>query len=284
VELDADAIVFLAISVVAAFYMSFRFLRHTRLMEDMPTSRVRSAHQGYVELEGTSRLIEGTTITAPLTLTGCVWWFYEIEKKVRSGKRTSWSTIDKKSSPEFFHLEDETGACVIDPAGADVITAARRVWYGSSPWPADTKSSIFGNYRYTERLIKPGARVYALGMFNTRSTVLSAEEERAGMQEKLGAWKQDPERMKLLDVNRDGNIDVKEWEAARRVALVELRREHATTVTEGTHMLSLPGLKGQPYILSEVLQKDLCRRWRIYALLCFAWFLSGGAILVSQFV
>lgn len=287
-EFDADFVFFLGASVVLAFFMCFRFLRHTRLIEDTPTSRVRSAHQGYVELEGAGLLLEGSVISAPLTQTACIWWFYEIEKKVRRNKSTSWDTIEKKSSPDPFYLEDSTGRCVVNPAGADVITTSSHVWYGNSAWPSappSGKSLInFGSYRYTERRIEPGAQLYALGLFKTRNVVMDPVEENSALQEKLAEWKQDSERIKLLDVNRDGQLDVKEWEAARIVALKELRREHQTLVSEGLHTLSLPELKNQPYILSAVLQKDLCKRWRIYAGLCFAWFLIGGSIFVWQLV
>jgi hypothetical protein len=287
-EFDADAVFFLGASVVAAFYFSFRFLRHTRLIEDTPTSRVRSAHQGYVELEGVVHLLEGSTITCPLSKTDCIWWFYEIEKKVQRNKNTSWDTIDKKSSDAPFYLEDDTGRCVVNPVGAEVVTTFSRVWYGSSSWPTGlpSDSGFFnsGSYRYTERLIHAGSHLYALGLFKTRNVVMDSTEENAVLRDRLAEWKQDPERVKLLDVNRDGQLDVKEWEAARIVALKELRRTQQEVASEGLHTLSKPELKNQPYILSAVLQKDLCKRWRIYAGLCFAWFLIGGSIFVWQMI
>ncbi|MGH8455325.1 MAG: GIDE domain-containing protein [Nevskiales bacterium] len=287
-EFDADELFFLGASVIAAFYFSFRFLRHTRLIEDTPTSRVRSAPQGYVELEGTGHLLEGTTIACPLTRTDCLWWFYEIEKKVRRNKSTSWDSIDKKTSDAPFYLEDDSGRCVINPVGAEVVTTFRRVWYGNAAWPAGLPSDAgyfnFGSYRYTERLIEPGTHLYALGLFKTQNMVMDTAEERAALRAKLAEWKQDSERVKLLDVNRDGKLDIKEWEAARIVALKELQREHQTLASEGLHTLSKPEQGNQPYLLSTVLQKDLCRRWRWYAALCFAWFLLGGSVFVWQMI
>jgi hypothetical protein len=287
-EIDAEGMFFLGASVLVAFYYSFRFLRHTRLIEDTPTSKIRSAHQGYVELEGIAHPLENTAVACPLTNTGCVWWFYEIEKKVRSGKNTSWSTIDKKTSDAPFYLADDTGRCVVDPAGAEVVTTFKRVWYGGSAWPSGPpgRSGLFssGGYRYTERLILPASQIYALGLFATRNAVMDAADENAALREKLAEWKRDPERMQLLDVNRDGQLDVKEWEAARIVALKELRRAQQDQASEGLHTLSRPGLGSQPYLLSAVLQKVLCRRWRWYAALCFAWVLAGGSLFVWQLV
>src|SRR5436190_14925139 len=105
----------LELSVGWCFLASFRFLRQARLIEDTPTARLRSAPQGYVELEGIARLMDGPPIICPLTSTRCLWWYYRVEEKVRSGKNESWKTIDKKTSDDFFLLEDDTGTCIVNP-------------------------------------------------------------------------------------------------------------------------------------------------------------------------
>lgn len=286
-EADGDVVIALGASVVLAFYYCFHFLRHTRLIEDTPTSRIRSAHQGYVELEGNGHPVEGVPLSSPLSKTACIWWFYEIEKKVRRNKSTSWDTIDKKTSDDAFVLEDHTGHCLVNPAGAEVVTTHKRQWYGSSAWPSGgppAKTSFFnmGSYRYTERIIQAGEAVYALGLFRTLSASLDAGEERVALAATLAEWKQDAARMQLFDVNKDGEIDLKEWEAARRVALQQLRRERQQQASEGLHTMSKPDTKSQPYLISTVLQHDLCRRWRRYSGLCFAWFLIGGSLFVWQ--
>ena len=45
-----------------ALYFAFRNLHRARLIEDTPTSRIRSAHQGYVELIGEAAMMRGETI------------------------------------------------------------------------------------------------------------------------------------------------------------------------------------------------------------------------------
>ncbi len=286
-EADGDIVFALGVSAVVAFYYCFHFLRHTRLIEDMPTSRVRSAHQGYVELEGNGRPVNGTLLSSPLSKSECIWWFYEIEKKVQRNKRTSWDTIDKKTSTDAFLLEDDTGRCLVNPAGAEVVTSLKHQWYGGSAWPSSgppAKSSFFhiGSYRYTERLIRPNEAVYALGHFKTLGVTMDVDEERAALRAILADWKRDPERMQIFDVDNDGDICVKEWEAARRVALRQLRRERHQQASEGLHTLSRPEPGNQPFLISTVLQHELCQRWRRYSGLCFAWFLIGGSLFVWQ--
>ena len=46
------ALLLLAIAVVAGGGAALRWVRKARTIEDMPTSRIRSAAQGYVELAG----------------------------------------------------------------------------------------------------------------------------------------------------------------------------------------------------------------------------------------
>ena len=59
---------------IGGLIWGFRSWRRSRLIEDTPLSRVRSATQGYVELGGRARLMPGPPILAPLTLQSCTWW------------------------------------------------------------------------------------------------------------------------------------------------------------------------------------------------------------------
>src|SRR3546814_8668594 len=49
----------LALCAPLTFWLAFSRLRESRLIQDTPTSRVRSAAQGYVEFEGFARLMPG---------------------------------------------------------------------------------------------------------------------------------------------------------------------------------------------------------------------------------
>ena len=59
---------------LASLRAGFSGLRRTRHIEDVPTARVRSAHQGYVELIGTAHTMNGEPIIAPLSNTSCCWY------------------------------------------------------------------------------------------------------------------------------------------------------------------------------------------------------------------
>ncbi len=157
---------------VAGFIGAFYYFLRKRIIEDTPTARIRSAAQGYVELTGIGKLMDGPPIISPLTGTQCTWYSYQIEERRRSRRRTRWVTVDRGTSDELFLLEDETGTCVIDPEGAGVTPAARDIWYGATPRPASGPGGgrrwfSGGRYRYTEQRLHPGEPLFAIGLFET---------------------------------------------------------------------------------------------------------------------
>ena len=82
-------------AALVCLFAGWRQFRRLQVVEDTPKSLVRSAAQGYVELAGTSRLMPGEPILAPLTRMRCVWWSYRIEEYVGSGKSAHWQTVTK---------------------------------------------------------------------------------------------------------------------------------------------------------------------------------------------
>lgn len=282
-----------ALAGLAAFFGTFLFVRRGRLIEDMPTSRVRSAAQGYLELEGKAKLMDGEPIVCPLSMSRCVWWRYEVEERQTTvganGSRSSrWVTVESGRSDDCFLLDDGTGSCIVDPAGADVIPGVRRVWYGRGRRPdvgfeagKGWLRSLYCNYRYTEGLILPAAPVYALGSFRTQTGLPDSFDERADLAELLDKWKHDKAMMALLDANKDGTVDTREWEAARRMAQRKVREAHVERAL-ATPDLNIIGRarNGRPYILSGVPQAALVQRFRSRAAACLSLVCgSGGFVL-----
>ena len=66
---------------LACGYGTFYFIRRARIIEDTPTSRIRSASQGYVELIGTIKYFTSQAVFAPLTGQACAWYHFHIEKR-----------------------------------------------------------------------------------------------------------------------------------------------------------------------------------------------------------
>ena len=153
----------LAMSAVSFFAWVANYRRY-RDIQDLPTSKVASAAQGYVELFGRTALLPGEPIRSRLSRSPCCWYSYEIQEK---GSDNKWNTADSGSSVEQFLLVDETGQCVISPEGAEVVTHDQKSWEEL-------------DRRYNEWLLLPKSVVYAIGEFSTTTAdAVSARDERA---------------------------------------------------------------------------------------------------------
>jgi len=295
---------FTAALAVAGFIAGFSGLRRTRHIEDVPTARVRSAHQGYVELIGTATKLDGEPILAPLSHTPCCWYSYRVER--RRGR--DWSLVQSGSSDGIFLLRDDTGDCVIDPEGAEVTSRHKRSWsddgsgWGSLPVHVRLPSlgrkadllvdiggkvleqlgSGLGDYRYTESVILDGDPLYAVGHFHTLGPADHSSTERELTGAILREWKQRPETLReRFDSNRDGVIDAQEWERARTAAAHEAAREYAENLKrDQLHTLKKPS-DGRYFLLSNLEEFGLLRRYRWRMRLGFGAFLVlGGAVAV----
>ncbi len=261
---------FCAVLGVATPWSLYAFIRNSgkaRLIEDTPTSLIRSASQGFVELEGQASQLENLPIIAPLTNTQCIWWHFIIEKKVVRDKKTHWQVVETKTSDSLFMLEDETGGCLIDPEGAEVHPSVKKQWYGRSRWPSKGPGaggfSMFSSYRYHEHLIKPDEHIYALGLFRTQRASDGHFDEGSEVSALMREWKQDHDRLlKRFDVDNNGEIDSREWEAARRVALKRVREAQLErAIAPGLHILSKPANE-KDFIISTKSQEEITRRYR----------------------
>ena len=195
-----------------SFWFGFRWWQRARLIDDLPTSRVHSAAQGYVELQGQAKLTSGTAMIAPLTRRPCVWWTYRIQQKRRSGRNSRWVTVDEDRSVTPFLLEDDSGWCVVNPLGAEVFPENSRTWYGAgglpSTVPALASNSWFvgltSEYRYTEYWIGERELVDAMGQFRTVGGAGSVDRDSAVAQ-LLSEWKRDTKTlMARFDTDRNG--------------------------------------------------------------------------------
>ena len=278
-----SALLLASVAIVSTWY-TLRFLVRKRLIEDTPTSLIRSAAQGYVELQGYAKLIAGDPICAPLSGLACAWYRYAVERKERStntrGQTDSrWRTVDRGQSDALFYLDDGTGRCVIDPDGATVTPSVRRQWYGVTATPPritearawlgwSSLVTLGSQYRYTEERIAIGAPLYALGMFQTRGGAAPANDVTRETADLLSEWKADPKSLvRRFDTNSDGEIDLAEWERARAAAEQEVsanRRERPMAPAVDT--LSATAHRDQPYVLAARREDQLVSRYRSYLL------------------
>lgn len=277
----------LAALTLAAFAFAFVFLRRARIIEDTPTSKIRSAAQGYVELSGRGMLMDGAPIIAPLTTIQCTWYRYTVEKLGDKHSRI----VESGTSDELFLLEGATGCCVIDPEGAVVTASTKQVWYESS-YPSRRNiirgGSLFGGvgfggigkrYRYTEERMHSGEPLYAIGMFMSVGGASEAFNRREEVAALLKEWKQDhTSLLKNFDTNGDAEIDLQEWEAVRKAAHQQVRKAQTEQgLKPATHIMVKPKYGNRPYLLSVRPQRELVKNYKLKAAACLAGFLLTGS-------
>lgn len=220
-------------AAVVSAWSALRALSRARVIEDTPTAKVRSAPQGYVELWGVGRQMDGPPMIAPLSGLPCVWYRYRIEEQQAFERRgrteTRWVTVEQGQSDDLFWLEDATGRVVVDPEGAEVTPKAQDVWYSAGGRTLRNEPAFIAAYflrrpgvaphRFTEERLGERQGVYALGLLRSvRSEVdmPTVEQETVAL---LRQWKSDQAALKArFDLNHDGTIDQNEWMLARASA------------------------------------------------------------------
>lgn len=235
--------------------------RRARAIDDTPTSRIASAAQGYAEIVGRGRPLGGEPLLSPLRHLPCLWFRYLVEYR----KNDSWERESSGESDASFIVDDGSGECLVDPAGADILPAQKETW------------TQFDR-RYTEWTLIRDEEIYALGEFFTRngSDLGIARDEM--LKALLAEWKKDPqELLRRFDLDGNGELDMKEWELARAQARRDVERmANEAAAAPGIHTLRRPA-DGRLYLISSLPPEKLARRYRWWSFAHLALFFGGLA-------
>jgi hypothetical protein len=250
----------IGLNLCLAAFAWFSNLRRYRVITDHPTSRVASAPQGYIELDGQASDADGFGLIAPLSSLPCVWYRYELER--REGDK--WVASDSGVSRETLLLVDGSGKCLVDPDGAEVHTRHYRMW-------------IDGQSRKKEWLIQAGDKLYVIGDHVTLGGANSDLDYRADLATLLNEWKQDKaDLLHRFDADRNGEIDMQEWEQARLAAERQVARDHLDIRTrDGFHLLRKPGHR-RLFLIANQPPATLARNYRLWSWFHLAVLLGGS--------
>lgn len=226
-------------------------MRWRRAIVDTPTSRVASAAQGFVELIGVGQPLADTQLLSPFTQLPCLWYRYTVERQ----EDNDWKQVDRGESDLPFNLQDDSGRCEIDPVGAQILTTHKEI-------------RTQGDERHTEYVLLKGDRLYALGDFVSFSGAQVVLNTRLDVGDLLADWKADQaDLQRRFDLDRNGDIDDAEWQAARQAAEREVAQRHQTIRNQPTqHRLRKPASR-KPYLIANHPPEKLGRR--------YAWFSVG---------
>jgi hypothetical protein len=165
-----------AVAIVGGLYLFFRgfpLLARKRLFLNTPTSKIRSASLGLVEISGVAT--GPYTLPAPISGVPCFLycttaWLQSDESKTREWKKVAEETLHVP-----FFLNDGTGQLLVDPRGAelDLHRDFRQTYSDTifSPHAPPQVSSFLARHgatdsskiRIEERCIKPNDTLFVVG-------------------------------------------------------------------------------------------------------------------------
>ena len=97
---------------LTTFFNSLKNLEMKRLLENVPTSKIRSLAMGLVELKGKIQ-VKDKILKDPFDDKECVYWRIQIQELVKSGKTRKWVTRHKAKNQVPFLIGDQTGSVLI---------------------------------------------------------------------------------------------------------------------------------------------------------------------------
>ncbi|MGA3157384.1 MAG: GIDE domain-containing protein [Steroidobacteraceae bacterium] len=275
-DVHSPYLTLLLASLAALLYTAYRFFHRwheSRLFEDTPQARVRSAAQGYVKLTGIAKPLPGTPMRAPLSGRACVWWSFAVEERVSTYGRSRWERTDGGTSDAPFLLTDADSQCLINPLDAEIEPSENNVWVcGAEQYrPAGRQPSgavlatlsrygVGGERRLQESLILEDAAVSALGVLRTDDGGASnaVGDEAAVL---LSQWKHDQQALLArFDTDHDGRLNASEWEAVRAAAVEQVEHDRLQQrPVERLRTLGKPA-DGRPYVIAALSAEALAQR------------------------
>ena len=187
----------LALIALLLIWPWYKAMRHKRLIEDVPTSKVKGVAIGLSEVKGAARRSE--PFISYLAGARTVWYEYTIAEhwsrtvtetytdsdgktKTRTRTESGWKTVQHDEVTGLFYLEDDTGSIRINPRKAKI--EGRRVfsetcrrgdplYYGKGP-PGRVSDST-GKRSFTEHAIVVNDALYVMGSARVRKDIAAAE-------------------------------------------------------------------------------------------------------------
>jgi hypothetical protein len=181
------------ILALALLLWGLRSLRRKRLLENVPTSKVKGVFLGLNEVKGRARA--DVPLTSYLAHARCVYYVYDISEhwsrtttykdskgNTQTRRESGWKTVASGGESLAFDIEDDTGRLRVVPEGAEVTATGvfnetcgpgHPFYYGKGP--AGSVSDSDHRRRFTEQAILVGEDVYVIGCARLREDRVEPE-------------------------------------------------------------------------------------------------------------
>ena len=180
-----NELILLSIVAVAGgcygFILGFRLLARKRLLLNPPTSKIRSASLGLVEING----VASSPYSLPAPISGLPCFLYQTTAWVQSdeSKTHEWKKVAEESLHIPFFVDDGTGQLLVDPHGAELdLHRDFRQTYSDTifaPHAPPQVSNFLARHgateaskvRIEERCIKPNDLLFIIGTMAENSGI-----------------------------------------------------------------------------------------------------------------
>ena len=243
----------LAIGIGFTIFATLFNYQRLLLMSEAPISTIAAAAQGYIELHGTAS--SQPVLKTPFQGIPCVWyraWVYANRYDEENRKHDT-RLLQYLESDQTFELKDSRGVCTVNPKGAEIISAEQRTQYKN-------------DHRYVEQYLPIGKPLYLLGYLDTRKPQATEQALSRHTGALLASWKASPAKLlQRFDANRDGSIDLQEWESARQQARQQVLQQHSHYNPQETFTLAKPPA-GKLFLISVLSPQSLRNRHQCWSL------------------
>lgn len=264
-----------------------RDYRNRQAVEDLAKSKISSAAQGVVEIEGFAFPTDPSRQIECLAKKPCVHYELAIQRKQKGGE-DGWSTISYFRSGYPFYIYDVSGAATVEPEGVELeIEPITHAWSSLSEekrayaLAIAAKSSMleelpsiepgfFLNYRCVEKKILLGSPVLFHGEFKTSpGDDFSVQNEKLKtyhfrLKSILGNFKR---YLSLFDQNRDGVLGDEESRMGFHRAALSAKTPENVAKYSLKHFGRLKKHAEYPSFLADCHQQHVIQRLRGWDLL-----------------
>ena len=168
----------------AALAVALNLKRKMRLLDDTPTSKALGVFIGEVEVEGVcvSEDPKRPPFISYLAMFPCVYYRWEVGEHYRRGKESGVEVVASGCPAGRFHLKDETGFILVNPAWAEIeaceifnrtVSKSDPLYYAKGPRRAVKGSK--DKRTFTEHALTVGMKVFIHGRASERRDVVAAQ-------------------------------------------------------------------------------------------------------------
>ncbi len=255
----------LAVFVVSSFLFWLSAYQRKRAIDDVPTSTVAAAAQGYVELRGTAEAAPGHSLRGRLTGAHCVWCLFAMKERNSDGEYVE---TERGSLAVPFLLRDKSGYCLVDAGQAEVVCDR------CQQWKEDGRMC-------EEWSIRVGDPVHVVGFFSTGGADADSQLSMKIAYELASEQRNSAVFAARHDTNHDGKVDLREVAIAR----VEMRREEERRLDKqgGVHTV-VPSPDGRPFLIISAGQERVSTHYAFLAAVHLGVFFFSLGVLALLFL